>query len=185
MDERLAGILARVRDRFPDAIPEPAEDRGETSIEVARDALPAVARALRDDEGFDLLADWSAVDYLDVEPTERRFLCAAHLSNERERLRLRVRVWVPDGDETCPSLAGIWRAADFQEREMYDFFGIRFEGHPDLRRIFMPDEWEGYPQRKDYPLGGSNVSYEHGHFIPPPDRRGQGVPTTGYPGREA
>jgi len=183
MDERLEQICARARERFPERVSEPAEAFGEVSVEVAREGLVEVATWLRDEEEFALLADWSAVDHLDVEPDERRFLCAAHLASVSAPLRLRLRVFVPDGDETCPSLVGVWPAADCQEREMFDFFGIRFEGHPDLRRIFMPEEWDGYPQRKDYPLGGTNVQYQHGQFIPPPDRRGQGTTTTGYPGR--
>ena len=183
MDDILTAICERARERFPERVGAPVEAFGETSIDVARDELLDVVRYLRDEEGYDFLADWSAVDHLGQTEPDRRFLCAAHLASIREqRPRLRLRVWIPDGDETCPSLTGIWPTADFQEREMFDFFGIRFEGHPDLRRIFMPEEWEGHPQRKDYPLGGTNVQYEHGVFIPPPDRRGQGATTTGYPG---
>ena len=171
--------FARLREAVP-SLPEPVEAFGEKSIEVKREDLQRVARVLAED--FELLADWSCVDFLGIEPPERRFQCSAHVASARYPFRLRLRVFIPEGDETCPSLTGIWPAANFQEREMYDFFGITFEGHPDLRRIFMPNDWEGHPQRKDYPLGGVNVEY-HGAFIPPPDVRRQPTTTTGYPGR--
>ncbi|HVL32351.1 MAG TPA: NADH-quinone oxidoreductase subunit C [Actinomycetota bacterium] len=183
MDERLTTILAQARERFPEHVSEPVEQFGEVSIDVAREALRKVVRVLRVDGPFEMLADWSAVDYYQRNPAERRFLCAAHLASAKHPLRVRLRVWIPEGDPTCPSLVGEWPGANFPEREIYDFFGIVFEGHPDMRRIFMPDEWEGHPQRKDYPLGGVNVEYHHGSFIPPPDTRGQGATTTGYPGR--
>lgn len=179
MDAALEAIVAHARETFPEAIGEPTEAFGDTSVDVERARLPEIATLLRED--FELLADWSCVDHLG--PSERRFLCAAHLASVRHPHRIRLRVWVPEGDESCPSLVGVWPTANFHEREMFDFFGIRFEGHPDLRRLFMPDEWEGHPQRKDYPLGGVNTQYHHGHFIPPPDVRRQTTTTTGYPGR--
>ncbi|HEX9774588.1 MAG TPA: NADH-quinone oxidoreductase subunit C [Actinomycetota bacterium] len=182
MPAALLDVLAGVRERFPEVVSEPEEAFGETSIEVARTGLRDVVAYLRDEGPFELLADWSAVDYLGVEPPERRFLCAAVLASVRHPARVRVRVFIPQGDEHCPSLTGVWAGADALEREMFDFFGIRFDGHPDLRRIFMPDEWDGHPQRKDYPLGGTDVAYR-GAFVPPPDRRGQPSTTSGYPGR--
>lgn len=181
MDDSVAAIVAGLRERFPEACGEPVEERGEVSIDVDRAHLTSVARALQED--FEFLADWSCVDYLGVQPAERRFMCAGHLASFRHRARLRLRVWIPDGDERCSSLVGVWPTADFHEREMFDLFGIRFEGHPDLRRIVMPDEWEGHPQRKDYPLGGHSTPYRHGAFIPPADVRQQPSTTTGYPGR--
>lgn len=182
MDERLARILARTREKFPEGVSEPEEALGEVSVDVRRERLAGVARFLRDEGPFEMLADLSAVDFLGLRESERRFLVACHLYSFRHNLRLRLRVWVPEGDETCPSLTGLWPTADWQEREAYDFFGIAFEGHPDLRRILMPDEWEGHPQRKDYPLGGTRVEYK-GTSVPPPDTRRQPTTTTGYPGR--
>jgi NADH-quinone oxidoreductase subunit C len=84
--------------------------------------------------------------------------------------RFRIRVQVPDVDPQLPSATDVYASANFMEREAYDFFGVRFTGHPDLRRIHMPDEWEGHPQRKDYPLGGVEVTYK-GASVPPPDER--------------
>jgi len=183
MIEPLDDLLIRARERFPEAVSEPVETFGETSVDVSRVELTQVGAWFRDEGPFELLADWSVVDYLGVNEPTRRFLVAAHLASVQHPERVRLRVWIPEGDETCPSLVGVWPGADFQERENFDFFGITFEGHPNLRRIFMPDGWEGHPQRKDYPLGGTNVTYQHGVFIPPPDRRGQPAATTGYPGR--
>ncbi len=183
MDERLQEVIGAVRERIPE-LGEPDEAFGEVSLEVSRGHLIEAAAFLRDEAPFELLADWSAADMLDVEPPDRRFHLAAHLASPRHPARMRLRVHIPEDDERCPSLVEVWPGANFQEREIYDFFGISFDGHPDLRRIFMPDEWEGFPQRKDYPLGGTNVAY-HGAFIPPPDLRQKVARTSGYPGRHA
>jgi NADH-quinone oxidoreductase subunit C len=164
------------------AVSEAAEQFGEVSVDVARERIQDVGKILRDDVPFDLLSDLSCVDYLGINDAQRRFLVAYHLSSPDHPHRLRLRVWVPEGDERVPSVVSVWPTANFQEREIFDFFGIAFEGHPNLRRIFMPEEWEGHPQRKDYPLGGTNVQY-HGAFIPPPDVRRNPATTTGYPGR--
>jgi NADH-quinone oxidoreductase subunit C len=84
--------------------------------------------------------------------------------------RLRVEVSLASEDAVLPSAVAIYPTADWHERETFDFFGVVFQGHPGLTRIFMPDDWEGHPQRKDYPLGGIPVDY-HGATIPPPDQR--------------
>jgi NADH-quinone oxidoreductase subunit C len=183
MNETIEHVTGRLRERFPEAVGAPTEEFGEVSIEVRAASLEDVARHLRED--FELLADWSCVDMLGIEPAERRFVCCAHLASVRHPHRLRVRVFVPESDPRCPTLVHVWPGAAFQEREMYDFFGVWFDGHDDLRRMFMPDDWDGHPQRKDYPLGGVNVQYQHGAFIPPPDLRRQPTTTTGYPGRTA
>lgn len=176
-------LLANARERFPEEVSEVTDDLGMPSVDVARAVLPQVAHILRIDGPFELLADWSAVDYLGHNPASQRFLCAAHLASVQHSERVRLRVWIPEDDPRCPTLTGEWPGANAQEREIFDFFGIVFDGHPDLRRIFMPDEWDGHPQRKDYPLGGVNTQYHHGAFIPPPDLRREQTTTTGYPGR--
>ena len=83
----------------------------------------------------------------------------------------RVAVSTPDTDARLPSVVDLFPTADFHEREVYDMFGVVFDGHPDLRRILMPDDWVGHPHRKDYPLGGIDIPYEHDKHIPPPDER--------------
>ncbi len=182
MDERLAKICADARERFHERVTEPVEAYGQASIEVDRDGLVEVVSFLRDEFPFELLSDLSCVDYLGVEPPQRRFLVAYHLSSLQHNARLRLRVYLPEDDVRCPSLTSVWPTANWHEREVFDFFGVTFEGHPDLQRIFMPDEWEGHPQRKDYPLGGVKVEYK-GALVPPPDVRGQPTTTSGYPGR--
>jgi NADH-quinone oxidoreductase subunit C len=182
MNDRLSAICAAARERFHEQVSEPIEEFGEVSIDIAREAVAHVARYLRDSGPFELLADLSAVDFLDIRPPERRYLVAYHLYSFDHNVRLRLRVAVPDGDEVVASVTPIWPTANWHEREVWDFFGIRFEGHPDLRRILMPDDWTGFPQRKDYPLGGTKVEY-HGALVPPPDVRRQPTTTTGYPGR--
>ena len=84
---------------------------------------------------------------------------------------LRVSAGVDDEAPRLPSVTGVYRTANFHEREVFDFFGVEFEGHPNLRRILMPDDWVGHPHRKDYPLGGVDVEYKHDKHIPPPDER--------------
>jgi NADH-quinone oxidoreductase subunit C len=123
------------------------------TIYVAREALVAVCRALRDQTvlRFQFLADITAVDWY---PREPRFEVVYHLASlgpeGQKRLRLKARV--PGTDPRLPSVGRVWPAAGWAEREVFDLFGIAFDGHPDLRRILMPEDWEGYPLRKDYPV---------------------------------
>jgi NADH-quinone oxidoreductase subunit C len=126
---------------------------GDWTVIVAVPRLLEVATHLRDTAGarFDYCSDVTAVDW----PTRagERFDVVYCLYSTTLRARVRVKVRVADGD-AVPSVSGVWAAANWLEREAFDMFGIRFAGHPDLRRILMPDEWQGYPQRKDYPLEG-------------------------------
>ncbi len=130
---------------------------GMPTIYVALDQLVETCRALRDtpELRFAFLADLFPVDYLPREPRfEIVYLMAcigtAGFGDTPKRLRVKVRV--PGTDPTVPSVASVWPAAAWSEREAYDLFGIHFTDHPDLRRILMPDDWEGYPLRKDYPV---------------------------------
>lgn len=125
---------------------------GDWTVVVARDRLRDAAAQLRqaDSGDFDACVDVTATDW---PPRERRFDVIYNLYSTRLRHRVRLKVRVGDG-EAAPSVTAIWPAAGWLEREVFDLFGIRFEGHPDLRRILMPDDWQGHPQRKDYPLEG-------------------------------
>jgi len=184
VNDTLSSVCAGLRERFPDHISEPEEAFGEVSVRVGRDRIAEVCHYLRDEQAFELLSDLSGVDYLGVAPAEDRFLVAYHVTSLSRRARLRLRVFVPEGDERVSTVSHVWPTANWQEREVYDFFGITFAGHPDLRRILMPDDWDGFPQRKDYPLGGVKVEFK-GATVPPPDLRRQPTTTTGYPGRIA
>jgi NADH-quinone oxidoreductase subunit C len=152
-----------------DAIERVVVDRGELTLHIAREHLLGVARTLRDDPNlrFELCSSVSGVDYLG---SERRLHSVAQLTSMTYRRRVRLEVSVTVEDPHVPSLTGLYPTADWQERETYDLFGIVYDGHPALTRILMPDDWDGHPQRKDYPLGGIPVQYK-GATIPPPDER--------------
>lgn len=182
MDDILLKACTGLRERFPEHVAEPVTELGEVSVRVDRAAIRAVCEHLRDVVPFEMLVDLSGVDFLDVAPPEDRFLVAYHLYSFRHNARLRLRAFLPENDPRIDSVSGVWPAANWHEREVFDFFGVQFIGHPDLRRILMPDDWEGHPQRKDYPLGGTNVEYK-GAMIPPPNVRRQPTTTSGYPGR--
>jgi NADH-quinone oxidoreductase subunit C len=129
---------------------------GMPTIYAPLDGLPETAAALRDapELRFAFLADVTVVDYYPRQPRfELVYILAspgvAGYGDAPKRLRMKVRV--PDGT-SVPSLSSVWRSANWAEREAYDFFGLQFENHPDLRRILMPDDWEGFPMRKDYPV---------------------------------
>jgi NADH-quinone oxidoreductase subunit C len=136
--------------------PAPAGD-GMPSIYIARDHVVEVCRALRDTPSlrFAFAADMTAADYM---PREPRFEVVLHLASfgiegfGDTAKRLRIKVRVPGRDAVMPSLSSVWPAMNWAEREVWDMFGIVFDGHPDLRRILMPDDWEGHPGRKDYPV---------------------------------
>jgi len=122
-------------------------------VTVADSRLLDLMTRLRD-AGFDMLSDITAVDYLNYPDATDRFIVAYVLINTVSGQRLVVRTAVNDPDPALPSVYSIWRGADWMEREVYDMFGITFTGHPDLRRILMPDEFSSFPLRKDYPLRG-------------------------------
>jgi NADH-quinone oxidoreductase subunit C len=137
----------------PQAVTEVIEFRGETTVVVPREHLVRAASYLASEPSlhFSFLSDITTVDRFPLEP---RFEVNYHLLslNRNERLRLKVRL--AGSEPVVHSVTEIWPTANWHERENYDLMGIRFEGHPDLSRILMPDDWEGYPQRKDYPVEG-------------------------------
>ncbi|NUR29557.1 MAG: NADH-quinone oxidoreductase subunit C [Catenulispora sp.] len=154
---------------FADAIERVVVDRGELTLHIKPERIAEVCRILRDDEGlrYELCSSVSGVDY---PAEERRLHSVYHLTSMTYRRRLRLECAVTAEDPHLPSVTSIYPTADWQERESYDMFGIIYDGHPNLTRILMPDDWDGHPQRKDYPLGGVPVEYK-GAEIPPPDQR--------------
>jgi NADH-quinone oxidoreductase subunit C len=144
--------------------------RSEITFFIRREDIVAIARLLRDDEKlrFELLSGVSGVHYPD--DTGRELHAVYHLLSLTHNRRIRLEVTAPDADPHIPSVVSTYPTADWHEREVFDFFGVVFDGHPALTRIQMPDDWPGHPQRKDYPLGGIPVEYK-GATIPPPDQR--------------
>jgi NADH-quinone oxidoreductase subunit C len=142
--------------------------RGQQVLHPHRDELVELVRTLRDDEGFRVCVDLTAVDYLayealrhlppDVEPQRFEVVVGLLAHDTRERLRLRVQV--PADDATCPSLFDVHPGTEALEREVYDMYGIEFTGHPDLSRILMPEDWDGFPLRKDHPVGVIPVQFK-------------------------
>jgi len=123
----------------------------QTTVVVQRDDLPAVMRTLRDrpELKFSVLAELTAVDFW---PREPRFEVIYLLISLEHRLRLRLKVRLAGDTASVATVSGIWPAANWLEREVWDLFGIVFDGHPDPRRLLMPEDWEGFPLRKDYPV---------------------------------
>jgi NADH-quinone oxidoreductase subunit C len=130
-----------------------SEFRGDMRVVVAKDKLLDAMRVLGD-RGFDLLVDVTCVDYLNYRDANSRFGLVYLLANTETNERLTVRVYLNEPELTVPSMFPLWSGAEWLEREVFDMFGIRFEGHPDLRRILMPEEFTAFPLRKDYPLQG-------------------------------
>ena len=171
--DEVVDALAEAYSAFDDALIKVVVDRGELTLHVKREHLLGVAGTLRDNEAlrFELLSSISGVDYLAREGADgTRLHSVYHLTSMTYRRRIRLEVAVTDADPHVPSITGLYPTADWQERETWDMFGIVYDGHPALTRILMPDDWDGHPQRKDYPLGGIHVQYK-GATIPPPDER--------------
>lgn len=127
--------------------------RGELTVTVTRENLRRVCDFLRSDPAlqFSFLSDVTGVDRFPVEP---RFELNYHLLSIPHRMRVRVKARVSGQDPVVPSVTSVWPTANWHEREIFDLFGVRFEGHPDLTRILLPEDWEGHPLRKDYPTEG-------------------------------
>jgi NADH-quinone oxidoreductase subunit C len=145
-------------------------DRGELTLHIAPEQIAKVCQVMRDDPAlrFELCSSVSGVDYLGSD--HRRLHVVYQLTSMTYRRRVRLEAAVTAEEPRLPSVTDVYPTADWQEREAYDMFGVIFEGHRGLTRILMPDDWEGHPQRKDYPLGGVPVEYK-GAEIPPPDQR--------------
>jgi NADH-quinone oxidoreductase subunit C len=145
-------FLAALQQALPGAVLQVSYFVGDWAVITARDRLIEVCRFLRDtpEAAFDFCSDVTATDW---PPRPERFdvILCLYSTVKRHRVRVKVRT---SADVPVPSVSGLWPAANWLEREVFDMFGIRFDGHPDLRRILMPDEWQGHPQRKDYPLEG-------------------------------
>jgi len=131
-----------------------SEFRGDTRVVVGKERLQVVMQFLKETGQFDLLVDVTCVDYLNYRGATDRFGLAYLLANTITNERITVRCYVNEPDLSVPSLVPLWNGANWLEREVYDMFGIVFDGHPDLRRILMPEEFTAFPLRKDYPLQG-------------------------------
>ncbi|HEV2297219.1 MAG TPA: NADH-quinone oxidoreductase subunit C [Candidatus Acidoferrales bacterium] len=145
--------VRKLKERDPQAAAEVVSFRGETTIVVPRERLVGTAEFLKSDPelAFDFLSDITAVDRFPVEP---RFEVNYHLTSLKNRARLRLKVKVTAKDAVIATVTTLWPTANWHEREIFDLMGVRFEGHPNLTRILMPDDWEGHPHRKDYPVEG-------------------------------
>jgi len=163
VEEHLA--VKRLREAYPRAVLGAAAQHNEVTVLVARDAIEPVCRFLRDDPdlAFDFLSDLTGVDRLHLTPSTPRFEVVYHLYSLQRRSRLRLRVRAEEG-EGVPTVTGVWAGADWFEREVYDLLGVPFAGHPDLRRIVLPDDWQGHPLRKDYPVEASPRWWEEGEI---------------------
>jgi len=141
-------LVKRLRAKFGAALLEAIEDRKQSIFVLDRARLVDLALHLRDEEKFDMLSDLTAVDW---PKREKRFDVILNLYSFPKNERLRLKVHAADAEDV-PSVVSVWPTANWQEREVFDMFGIIFSGHPDLKRILLPDEWQGYPLRKDYDI---------------------------------
>src|SRR5918996_6308540 len=160
-------VAQRVRDAVgDDAVTGTAHYRGQATLDVAPPHVRDVLRHLRDDdeEPYNFLASVHGCDYL---PEEPRLGVHYQLLSMQRRDRLGVRTRVTVDEPRVPTVTDLFPTADFQEREVYDFFGVIFDGHPDLRRILMPEDYVGWPQRRDFPMGGEPVLYTYNEVETP------------------
>jgi len=150
---RMAELVERIKETFPQAIEETVVYKDEYAIRVKRSYLLEVSQFLKQDPacGFDFLSDLCGVDYLGREP---RFEVVYHLYSMKHKHRLRMKASPSENDLSIPSVVSVWKTANWHERECYDLLGIIFSNHPDLRRILTPEGFKGYPLRKDFPLRG-------------------------------
>jgi NADH-quinone oxidoreductase subunit C len=153
-------IAERIREVFPEEVLAVSEFRGQVSVTLRKTRIRDVSRYLHDDPDlyFDYLIDVCGVDYLGKK--EKRFEVVYHLYSIKHRRMIRLKAEVGEEDLTIDSVTSVWIGANWHERETFDLFGITFSGHPDLRRILMPEDWEGHPLRKDYPLKGPATEWQ-------------------------
>jgi NADH-quinone oxidoreductase subunit C len=143
-----------LREKFGPEVIRAEQFRDNRRIIVPAERVYDVLRSLKEQFGFDFLSDLAGIDYLGYPNATDRYAVVYALVNTKTGDRLFVKTHVNDPDPELPSVVDLWRGADWMEREVYDMYGVRFNGHPDLRRILMPAEFVGHPLRKDYPLRG-------------------------------
>ena len=147
-----ATILSQVKEQFPETVLAGTEFAGEQILHVKGQHILTVLTALKAD-GYNFLADLTAIDNLTLGGFER-FVVSYHLLCHQSAERLTVKAYISEENPSMPSVESLWKTADWQEREVFDLYGIIFEGHPNLIRIMNPDDFDGYPLRKDYPRLG-------------------------------
>lgn len=155
-----AALELKFRTRFGEAVEEIYQAHGELNIRLHRDALRGAILYLRDESDFrfNMLSYMTAVDYSAMKRTPR-FECVYMLYSLEKKHRVRIKCGLPEEDPVIDSLEPVFKTADWLERECFDQFGVIFRGHPDLRRILLPEDWVGHPLRKDFPLGGVKSFY--------------------------
>jgi NADH-quinone oxidoreductase subunit C len=153
--------VAALKAVFPDAVKDVKAFRGETTIVVASESIEKVIRYLRDTAGliYNFLSDISSVDYYPDNDRPERYGVSYHIYSMLYNRRLRVKAFVPEEEPSLPTIVPVFPAANWLEREIMDMMGIIFEGHPDPRRVLMPDDWDGHPLRRDYPLGYETIQF--------------------------
>ncbi len=168
--------VTKIRERYPDALIDIDLFRGDTRILVKREFIVDICRLFKTDSDlqYNFFSECLGVDYLDAREGYRFEVVYNLYSLPYDKNGVRygknhrifLKVPVPEEDPTVPTVTEVYPAAEWPEREIYDMFGVSFSGHPDLRRILMPDDWVGHPQRKDYPLGGERVQFPGGKLGP-------------------
>lgn len=150
-----------VRSGLPEAFQDVHHFRDETTIIVSPEEVPAVLRFVRDTPGlvYNFLSDISAVDYYPDYDRPGRFGVSYHVYSMLYNRRLRIKTFVDEDEPVIPTVVDIWPVANWLEREIFDMMGITFDGHPDLRRLLMPEDWDGHPHRRDYPLGYERIQF--------------------------
>lgn len=178
-------LLARVTETLKGMGGKPADFKGMTSLTLEPGRLVEAVGAAKE-AGFDMLSDVFGVDYLHYPGHQgKRFSVIYNLYSVGGGARLFIRVNLDDG-ETLPTITGLWKGASFMEREVYDMFGVEFEGHPDLRKLLTPEDLDGHPHRKDFPIGETPTLFNDGRFLDPASFRagltGQDTGLTGWRG---
>jgi NADH-quinone oxidoreductase subunit C len=153
-DEARSKGAAWVLENHGDAVVETGEFHGQDWVTVEAAAVHEVVKGLAAEAGFDMVEDLTAVDYLDRPDVEGRFRVVYHLLSLERHEIFRLKAFVPDDDTEVPTVSDLFPGANWLEREVYDMFGIRFAGHPNLKRILMDEDWDGFPCRRDYPCEG-------------------------------
>ncbi|MDW8305178.1 MAG: NADH-quinone oxidoreductase subunit C [Acidobacteriota bacterium] len=150
--EVLLEFAQKLKSEKPECVTEIVEAFGEVTIFVPRERIVEACRFMKEEQGFDMLADLCGVDRGPEE--DPRFEVNYHLFSTRHHKRIRLKVLLSEDDPHVSTVTMVWKTANWHERETYDMFGIIFDGHPDLRRILLPSDFDGHPLRKDYPLRG-------------------------------